>query len=1008
MADSTATPPPPPRPPHEHSRRPNPSLRNLPGYEIEGELGRGGMGVVYLARQVELNRRVALKMLSGHYGDEELQRFRAEAETAAGLHHTNIAHIYEVGEHEGAPFYSLEYVEGGSLADLLRTKPPELRTGVELLIRVARALHFAHQNGVVHRDMKPANVLLDAEGVPKVADFGIAKRLKDQTKLTLSGAVVGTPTYMAPEQAKGTSRDVGAAADIYSLGAILYEILTGRPPFLPEESETAMTVRVLTEDPVSPAYHRPGIPRDLETICMKCLEKQPPDRYASAADLADDLRRFLDDESILARPPTRATRTLKWSKRHPWHTSLVLALLVAGGFGLQRLWRWEFYQRPRVEWAMGLDFIDGGAEPTARLSEAQTRQRDVSLRFTRHGRRGKIARVEALNPHGNPASFRRVTGADVLPNLLEGPMGAQKQEERKRETLQLDFVYSGDTLVETIASDRNKRVTWRLLWDRASAAQGDRRIARARFVDLRGFDFATTQGASHTELIRDEQGRDLEIRFFNGRGQPAPNAEEVFGYRVQRRGDGLVEELTNLGKDGNPGENRLGMISLKLDHNAQRLVTGYTFADGRGGAQPWNGVAAIALDYDALGNLTATRRLDGAGKPTNGTGDADSWCDVTNRRNSRGEILEIAQRRVASDGALVPSQRTEIEYDGFGYVASLKVTAAEPWQRRFVNDRVGNVIEERILDGEGKTVAGPGGWAIARYVRTNTTSPPGWREEETFFDADGNKAYSESGHHHGINEFDASGHFKRLINEDHDPARFRFYRVISEPEFDQQSRMRRLNMRMEDAQGQAIKTNDSYSAIDSEFNEDQRKVREWTTGWNVEIFGASVWRTETEYYANGSIRRKVQQACDEARQPLSVLPTGDPAMILEEFSGIGRLEHLLETGFHEQLVGFSQREARLVEGQLQSVTHRSADGSVVAPVHAVVKGFYADAQAPAAQMRVGDRLLTANGLAIGSTLEWTIGFNFPGGWIEVLRDGERIRIDGFEAGKLGVALEDRK
>ena len=302
--------------PPANSRKP--PLTAFGGYEIEAELGRGGMGVVYLARQTRLNRLVALKMLTGHYGADELERFRAEAETAAGLHHTNIAHIYEVGEHEGAPFYSLEYVAGGTLADRLRKGMLNPREAAQLLIQVARALHFAHQNGVIHRDMKPANVLLDTDGVPKVADFGIAKRLKQDTNLTVSGAVIGTPTYMAPEQAKGSSRHAGPTADIYSLGAILYEMLAGRPPFLPEESETAITVRILTEDPVSPAWHRPDIPRDLEVIALKCLEKEPRDRYQSAAALAEDLRRFLDDETIIARPPTTAVRTIKWMRRHPW------------------------------------------------------------------------------------------------------------------------------------------------------------------------------------------------------------------------------------------------------------------------------------------------------------------------------------------------------------------------------------------------------------------------------------------------------------------------------------------------------------------------------------------------------------------------------------------------------------------------------------------------------------------------------------------------------------------
>jgi serine/threonine-protein kinase len=281
---------PPDMPPDMPLPEPKP-LQKLPGrvgttigdYEVEGELGRGGMGVVYRALQKELNRLVALKMLTGHYGKEELQRCLGEAQTAAGLHHTNIVHIYEVGEIDGAPYFSMEFVEGGTLSERLRKGLSSPRETAELLMPVARALHFAHQHGVVHRDMKPQNILIDPDGVPKVADFGIAKRMDDDSALTRSGAVIGTPTYMAPEQAKGSSRDVGPAADVYSLGAILYEMLTGRPPFLPEESDTPLAIRVITEDTPSPAWHRPEIPREIEIICMKCLQKDPRDRYSSAA-----------------------------------------------------------------------------------------------------------------------------------------------------------------------------------------------------------------------------------------------------------------------------------------------------------------------------------------------------------------------------------------------------------------------------------------------------------------------------------------------------------------------------------------------------------------------------------------------------------------------------------------------------------------------------------------------------------------------------------------------------
>ncbi len=303
--------------------------RVIGGYEVEGELGRGGMGVVFRAWQQKLKRIVALKMLTGYYGPPELKRFFAEAETAAALNHTNIVHIYDVGEHEGAPFFAMEFVESGSLADRLRAGPMTAREAAQFLIPVARALDFAHHNNVVHRDMKPGNILIDPQGVPKVTDFGIAKRLAAESALTLSGAVIGTPVYMAPEQARGTSRDVGAAADIYSLGAILYEMLAGRPPFLPSESETSIMVRVATEDPVSPAWHRPGVPRDLETICLKCLAKEPGERYSSAGAVADDLQRFLDARPILAQP---VSRLLRAGRRRLGAIAAVLALLALGLF----------------------------------------------------------------------------------------------------------------------------------------------------------------------------------------------------------------------------------------------------------------------------------------------------------------------------------------------------------------------------------------------------------------------------------------------------------------------------------------------------------------------------------------------------------------------------------------------------------------------------------------------------------------------------------------------------
>jgi tetratricopeptide (TPR) repeat protein/tRNA A-37 threonylcarbamoyl transferase component Bud32 len=306
----------------------------IPGYEILEELGHGGMGVVYKARQLNLNRIVALKMVRAgpRASTEDLLRFLTEAEAAARLDHPNIVQIHEVGTHFGQPFFSLEYVEGGNLDRKLAKTPQPAREAAALVETLARTMQSVHEKAIIHRDLKPANVLLTLNGTPKITDFGLAKRLVEGvTGLTPTQAILGTPEYMAPEQAAGNVRAIGPAADIHALGAILYEMLTGRPPF---KGVTWMETvqQVLTGEPLSPVQLQARVPRDLETICLKCLEKDPKRRYPSAGDLADDLQRFRLGEPIKARPVGWLTRAGKWSKRNPVRTlagvAAVLALLV--------------------------------------------------------------------------------------------------------------------------------------------------------------------------------------------------------------------------------------------------------------------------------------------------------------------------------------------------------------------------------------------------------------------------------------------------------------------------------------------------------------------------------------------------------------------------------------------------------------------------------------------------------------------------------------------------------
>jgi tRNA A-37 threonylcarbamoyl transferase component Bud32 len=300
----------------------------LPGYEILCELGRGGMGVVYRARQTKLHRLVALKMiLSGAHADTtDLARFRTEGEAIARLQHPNIVQVYEVGEHEGKPFFSLEFCAGGSLDRKLGGTPLPPKEAARLVETLARAMQAAHEQQVIHRDLKPANVLLAADGTPKVTDFGLAKQLDQESGQTKSGAVMGTPSYMAPEQASGLSKELGPACDVYALGAILYECLTGRPPF---KAPTAWeTIRqVIGDEPVSVRRLQP-CPRDLEVICLRCLQKDPRRRYPRAIDLANDLRRWLDDLPIQARPVGALEQLWRWSRRRPGVPVLVGAFLV--------------------------------------------------------------------------------------------------------------------------------------------------------------------------------------------------------------------------------------------------------------------------------------------------------------------------------------------------------------------------------------------------------------------------------------------------------------------------------------------------------------------------------------------------------------------------------------------------------------------------------------------------------------------------------------------------------
>src|SRR5437867_2426154 len=304
--------------------RPAKTLADFGDYELLEEIGRGGQGVVYRARQKSLNRTVALKVIGlGHWATEaHLKRFRREAESAASLEHPCIVPIYEVGERDGSCYFSMKFIEGGQLDEVVRSEPITIRRAVELIAKVARIVHYAHEHHILHRDIKPGNILLDQKGEPHLTDFGLARLVETESTVTRTMEVLGTPSYMAPEQAMGNNAQLTSATDVYGLGAVLYQLLTGHPPFA--GGTTYETIRlVLDTEPRQPRLWSPKVDRDVSTICLKCLEKDPKRRYSSALALAEDLEHWLKHEQIQAPRTGVFARGRKWIRRNPTMAALI-------------------------------------------------------------------------------------------------------------------------------------------------------------------------------------------------------------------------------------------------------------------------------------------------------------------------------------------------------------------------------------------------------------------------------------------------------------------------------------------------------------------------------------------------------------------------------------------------------------------------------------------------------------------------------------------------------------
>src|SRR5437763_1755456 len=388
-------------------------------YELLEEIGRGGQGVVYRARQKSLNRTVALKVIGlGHWATEaHLKRFQREAEAAASLDHSGIVPIYEVGERDGSCYFSMKFVEGGQLDAVVRRESMAVRRAVELIAKVARTVHYAHEHGILHRDIKPGNILLDAKGEPHLTDFGLARLVESESTVTRTMEVLGTPSYMAPEQAVGNNAAISSVTDVYGIGAVLYQLLTGHPPFA--GGATYETIRLLLDtEPRQPRLLNPKIDRDLSTICLKCLEKDPKRRYSSALALAEDLERWLKHEPIQARHTGIFARGAKWVRRNP--TS---ALLAASLVGLAAAAGWivsksELIRQPLTTGIAVLPFENLG-EQKENAAFVDGLQDDILTKLAKIADLKVISRTSVMEYRGK-RNLRRIGNDLRVSHVLEG------------------------------------------------------------------------------------------------------------------------------------------------------------------------------------------------------------------------------------------------------------------------------------------------------------------------------------------------------------------------------------------------------------------------------------------------------------------------------------------------------------------------------------------------------------------------------------------------------------
>jgi tRNA A-37 threonylcarbamoyl transferase component Bud32 len=735
--------------------RPTDTPRLIGEYELLEEIARGGAGVIYRARQARVGRVVALKVIraAGLATPADVQRFGREARAAAALDHPNIVPVYDVGEHDGRPFFTMRLVEGPSLArhlEEVRTAAAaggpgfwrgEQRRAARLVAAVARAVHHAHQRGLLHRDLKPGNVLLDEQGEPHVTDFGCAKRLPGgptaDTGLTLSGALVGTPEYMAPEQAAGKA--ASTAADVYGLGAVLFEWLTGRPPF---RAETPLeTLRRVRDGEVPrPRALNPALDPDLEAVCLKCLEKDPRRRYGSAAELADDLERWLDGRLVRARRHGPGKRFLRWCRRHPRSVALActgaVVLLAALGLGL------AYWDRHRLkETCYEACVLRGGVpEGVGPLDAAEARRHRGVFRFFHRG--GRVEKVEAAG--GPLLGLHHFLGGllDRVPRPAHG--GLLEGLARGPAVRCLEYAYKPDgSPARVTARNAAGAVVWVFHFTAADAGH---------YADAAGSPCTRPgSGVAALAFTWSPEGFPAAVRYRTRAGRPRPDRDGSFGCLLEFDGRGLPVRDTNLGADGKPAAHKDGMttvtrayddrgrlveiaylgadgrpvlgsdgyarVTFRHDDGANRVEMVYHGPDGRP-ARTWDGWAGLALSYDDRGRLAEMAPLDTAGRPAPAR---DGFSRVALRYDEDGKTVEVV--------CLGGGGRPVLCKDGF---ARLRVIRDEP----------GNPAETSWFDAAGRPV-----WYKRGYARVSRVYDlRGNVLEEVYVDQAGRPAWHKDGY----------------------------------------------------------------------------------------------------------------------------------------------------------------------------------------------------------------------------------------------------------------------